>query len=93
MTPFAEGYVEALRKSLPPEHQDAPLAPETLARILEDCERALADVLCNFQGTQAHGEQFWRERQSDQLNGWEPRFPPLHPYLAEDGLIYLREAV
>lgn len=38
-TPFAAGYIAAIRASVSPDTRDAPLADETLARIREDCER------------------------------------------------------
>jgi hypothetical protein len=82
------------------------LAPETLAAIRKDCadyqERAAkseADVLAYSGASNAAkvrhawlgggGAQFWVQRNTtDNLRAF---FPPLTPYLAEDGNVYLRE--
>jgi hypothetical protein len=74
------------------------LAPETLALILRDCaayERGPAMLPADRAGG---GATFWRDRQS----GFYLRetagvpfcgaFPPLTPYLGDDGKVYLREA-
>jgi hypothetical protein len=69
------------------------LAPETLARIMEDCGKRPA------MGNQTSaGASFWRARQSGFKKwGWPSietlpdRFPPLTPYLGDDGKVYLRE--
>lgn len=102
LSPFAQGYVEALFADgvalddgaqlarVPLGFSD--LAGETLARILEDCEAALGDKLCDYTDAAVHGAMFWRDRQAGQLNGIDPLFPPLLVHLADDGLIYFREA-
>lgn len=100
LTPFAQGYIAALFQHRHLERdEDQPvttgfsdLAPATLARIIGDCETGLADPLCAFMNHPESGAMFWRDRQANQLNGMHPHFPPLTPYLGDDGLIYLREA-
>lgn len=91
MTPFATGYTEALRQSLPAEHRDTPLAPATLSRIIGDCERyegehRILQMLGG--GERAFGRDLWTDRQDGKL----PDYPVLTVSLGEDGLIYLSEA-
>lgn len=83
LTPFATGYADAIRASLPEEHRDAPFADETLALIIADCE--------SYRGGQdaSDGPVFWFLRQERLLK----RFPPQTPSLGDDGKVYLREAV
>ncbi|MCR5876962.1 hypothetical protein [Phenylobacterium sp. J367] len=100
LTPFQQGYVEALFASIAARAtreagwRDVPygfhhLAPETLARILKDCEayqgRYLAMQLTGSDAT--WGRYFWADRQ----NGIYADWPPLTVTLGDDGLIYLRE--
>lgn len=106
LTPFAQGYVEAIKASAPTlkEHRPASggdgwvyfhwtfsdLAPETLAAILKDCEEAPYAQLARV--SEGHvavelGRTLWRERQSDKYRA----FPPLTPYLGDDGKVCLRE--
>lgn len=70
----------------------ADLAPETLAAILKDC----ADYTSRPFGTKditdlrpdsTAGGRFWRKRQERFYDA----FPPLTPYLGDDGRVYLRE--
>lgn len=68
------------------------LAPATLARIIEDCALSLADHLGGYTDSVTSGGMFWRERRANQLNGTDPYFPPLTPYLGDDGKVYLRDA-
>ena len=105
LTPFAQGYVEAMfadwaerlneqriALGLPLRrvaYRD--LAPETLARIIADCEQALADKLCGYMNYSETGAMFWKERQADQLNGMEPRFPPLTVSLNDQGKVVFGE--
>ena len=63
------------------------LAPETLARIVEDCATRMAER--PRLGSEKDGEHFWRARQR---GTWEATFPPLTVYLGDDGKVYLREA-
>jgi hypothetical protein len=83
------------------------LSPEALALILRDCEQAgsLAPARTIGMGETEHGMSalypptafggrlFWTERQQQ-----SPRrlslaaFPPLTPYLADDGKVHLKEA-
>jgi hypothetical protein len=103
LSPFVQGYVEALLKGLYRQEQDAAaaklgrapmpafarycfrhLAPETLAPIIEDCERA--DHLrpgASTAGDTASGEQLWTLRQAGKLD----RFPPQTLYLCDDGKV------
>lgn len=127
LTPFAQGYVEAMFASLSAQLREqsdlaarhakqtpvgdirgfcedsvwsrrfaeqaaglafSDLAPETLAAILEDCER--------FRGRTASkcskvGALFWKNRSAGYLSddGWTP----LTPTLGEDGKVYLRESL
>lgn len=97
LTLFARGYVEAMGRAYAesigyqPKFGSHPfrfdmLAPETLARIMEDClNRELAQDDLNF----IDGERFWNERQ----RGCWTTYPPLTPYLGDDGKVYLREGV
>jgi hypothetical protein len=110
LTPFCQGYVEALFAALRtgdighwPDHLAAKigfkyLAPETLARIIDDCGamRATGQALPDHYV----GEMFWRRRQAGDWKvaqraagglGPVPAFPPLTPYLGDDGKVYLRE--
>lgn len=72
----------------------ADLAPETLATTLRDCAQRqgkhpqiLQGYNLRWNGTAERGEGFWKERQA----GREPYFPPLTPYLGDDGKVYLKE--
>jgi len=97
LTPFAQGYVEALFA-----HSAAPaplaalglgfsdVAPATLSRIIDDCERFRGiDRGVYSSDWLLSGGALWAMRQS---KTGLPDFPALTLYLAEDGLIYLREA-
>lgn len=74
------------------------LAPATLAQIMADCERA-RKVLDSYPGRPdletLQGRDFWNARQAGGANHWANAvvpFPPLTPYLGDDGLIYLKDA-
>lgn len=87
MTPFVEGYTEALRKSLHPEHQDALLADETLARIIADCKRWRSSDRGVYSNNWTNsGLALWAMRQS---KFGVPGFPPLTVRLGDDGKVYL----
>lgn len=109
LTPFEQGYVEAMFASLydpvfkKPVLRSGPidfrgvafrhLAPETLARILKDCEayRGERDKRGPYPAsywTAETGADFWGSRQA----GTWISFPLLDVTLADDGLIYLRES-
>jgi len=92
MTPFATGYIEAIRKSLPPEYHEAPLAPATLSRIIEDCERwsEVASYRWQLIDPRDVAASLWREQQAG--NWAHMGFTPLTVTLGDDGLIYFREA-
>lgn len=107
LTLFAQGYVEALFSDgvsltngamiprVPLGFSD--IAPETLARIMKDCERALTTQL--WGNSAVDGRLFWSERTEELFSGFwggqqtllcEDLFPPLTPYLGGDGKVYLR---
>jgi hypothetical protein len=101
LSPFVQGYVEAMAQTLG-EHcaaQDdncylrfSDLAPETLARIMEDCERGVK--MSNglhpiYRKNKAGGAAFWTDRQRGR---WAlTNLRPLTPYLGDDGKVRLRE--
>jgi hypothetical protein len=112
LSPFEQGYVEALLASLrwwiaegPRNRYGSPtearrarfsdLAPSTLARIREDCGRFTARF--KTQTKAKHGAGFWRERNRGFYgvagNRGRPAFPPLTPFLSDDGKVRLREDV
>lgn len=90
LSPFAQGYIEALFASIGGKLEIVPfmgmrpepfavgfsdLAPETLARIIADCEaRAWLDT---------DGKWFWISRQNGNLDA----FPPLTVQLGDDGKV------
>lgn len=61
------------------------LAPEALARIMEDCVARLRSRDC-VQPTWAGGRSFWTHRQAGERKG----FPPLTVFLADDGKVWFR---
>jgi hypothetical protein len=107
LSPFVQGYVEAMfstrfdgldgtaryeAETYGKSWRFSDVAPETLARIMEDCERFLALFgLCDVATSQKCGRIFWEQR-SDPVwcSSLVERFPPLTPYLGGDGKIYLR---
>lgn len=64
------------------------LAPSTLERIEADCAR-FAELYGDWPLPE-HGQGFWIGRAKGKHS---PEFWPCVPYLAPDGLIYLREGV
>lgn len=99
LSPFVQGYIQAMFKSgvvisgkIITLHElgFSDLAPETLDRILKDCEavQALWSPRA-FPNTHAGGAAFWRDRQS---GSFPKLFPPLLVSLGDDGLVYLKEA-
>lgn len=83
-TPFVAGYIAAIRSDHP-EIGDAPFAPETLARVMEDCGR-MVDVLLPIDPSKASavlGAKAWTLRQARE---W-PDFPPLTLSLGDDGKV------
>lgn len=106
---FRQGYVEALLTSfqevlaesgrlIPERAEDrfgfSDLAPETLARIMEDCGRRLTHIPHYRREDDArnaeYGCLFWTRRQAGDLTSFG--FPPLTPYLADDGKVHLKES-
>lgn len=104
LSPFVQGYVEALWLSAYHDGQFATamkarrrdmklpgfsdLSPEALALILRDCE-ALTEDFPGVAAVRAAGSDFWMARNHPE---GLPRFPPLTPYLSDDGKVCLREA-
>jgi hypothetical protein len=94
LAPFTQGYVEALFASAFDGSLDplakfrgfSDLAPETLALILRDCEAKTAGSLDTPNGYE--GGRFWQRRQA----GEDAYFPPLTPYLGDDGKVHLSGA-
>ena len=115
LSPFAQGYVEAMARAnfeavalLPSDNDEnglckhcgrdntgeedgpcsddcprqeirfADLAPETLARIIADCDARFSGW---FERCRADGVWFWKTRQ----RGEQPDFPPLTIRLGDDG--------
>jgi hypothetical protein len=86
LTPFAQGYVEALLRSVGIERFDA-LASEALARIIADCEAIQKDygLPAGDPRHHARGCWFWKNRQ---VSMWEKEgFPPLTVTLGDDGKV------
>lgn len=71
------------------------LAPEALALILKDCAARRNELQqlfapLRYGRTQTDGANFWVRRQSGLEPDFAGRFPPLTPYLREDGKVALR---
>jgi hypothetical protein len=93
LSPFAQGYVEAMFASHRLVREDrnyagfSDLAPETLALILRDCEVAG----WGYQDRADIGREVWQARQRGEYRDRPRPFPPQTPYLADDGKVCLRE--
>lgn len=90
LSPFTQGYIEALfeeRFQFGGGFSD--LAPETLARIIADCESARPRyVIPGYPGGPESGRTFWIDRQSpEHIHG----FPPLTVQLGDDGKVRFAE--
>ena len=101
LSPFAQGYVEALFAQLVAESAEArwelvgfsDLAPEALAMVLRDCEvyerhhpmKPFAEY------RRARGSAFWTERNSGKrTSDWAPvHFYPVAACLGDDGKVCL----
>lgn len=97
LDPFTQGYVEAALTGVetdeivPVGYRPAgfsDLAPETLARIIENCAKAQTyrQHQAGFTPAARHGRFFWADRQRNCQGG----FPPLTVSLGDDGKVYLR---
>lgn len=102
--PFTQGYTEAAARAFwlwllcgSGGHSEAHAAeivafrnwaPETLAAILRDCAAAQEAGWRSVSGDDAFslGKAFWTTRQLSRADA----FPPLTPYLGDDGKVYLR---
>jgi len=84
LSPFTQGYVEALFGAhFITRLAFDMLAPETLARIIADCEARsarLLSVYCDKRG----GHEFWEARQIGEAPS---DFPPLTVQLGDDGKV------
>ena len=88
LSPFAQGYVEALMTDPTIGHRIYGLgrafrylAPEPLARIIADCEAGNGEG--GTHPSAAEGRAFYDARQAAELN----RFPPLTVQLCDDGKV------
>mgnify|MGYP003578430623 CR=1 FL=1 len=92
LSPFTQGYIEALFATFSAEFQKewgasnlqvrfSDLAPETLAGIIADCEAAA--TARGSDGYEATGREFWMVRQA----GLIADFPPLTIHLGDDGKV------
>lgn len=117
LSPFVQGYVEALFASLIADLEArrdylpnlngigasfgiafSDLSPEVLALILRDCEAVRNEAI--LPDTADAGRRFWDGRQSHKAvvvhtgfgKGLATKYwPPLTPYLSDDGNVRLRE--
>lgn len=101
LTPFDQGYIEALFADVQLQGTSriphfplafSDLVPETLAAILKDCAAWAALWPTAWESARlstVSGRLFWRDRSAP---GWSEaaHFPPLTPYLGDDGKVYLR---
>ena len=92
LSPFAQGYVEAMLQptealyiSLTDRFANfSDLAPETLARVMADCELRQKYDAAGVGYQRDDGAHFWAERQADNLAKY---FPPLTVALCDDGKV------
>jgi len=87
LSPFAQGYVEAMFASLPDEEfwqggfGFSDLAPETLAAILRDCEVFVSFLTGEYDDATMRmmGREFWRARNgaADAFMAWPLNRPAL----------------
>lgn len=96
LSPFAQGYVEAIFAELQQLSHTTGwayryLSPEALAMILRDCEAYRARYQSS---THEQGAAFWAARQNPTryFSGWNADFPPLRVYLNDDGKVMLEIA-
>lgn len=102
LSPFCQGYVEAMLSGVrvhgvgeyasSRSARFSDLAPETLARIMEDCakgvELSIAPLGRQYNDNASGGACLYEDRQSGRLTGIS--FPPLTVYLGDEGKIYFR---
>lgn len=108
LSPFCQGFVEAAFASLldgfSNHERETSLAgfsdlhPSTLARFMEECERALGMDL--WGNSVVDGRLFWSERQEELFSGFwggqqtllaETLFPKLRLHLSPDGKVMAEE--
>lgn len=99
LDPFTRGYIEALPWASLVQGDEgdglywvpcfSDLAPETLARIVQDCsdfQNFTAGL--GFKTGAVEGKRFWNGRQTGLPPGpWGTAFPPLTVTLADDGRV------
>lgn len=91
LSPFTQGYIEALLQPSEAMHYSlmdrfagfSDLAPETLARIIADCE-ARSNALLPESRTHKAGAAFWGLRQEGRQGAL---LPPLTVHLGDDGKV------
>jgi hypothetical protein len=99
LTPLTRGYIEGALISFnhqtktPADKTDgwgfADLSPQTLGRMIADCERFAPDPRSILRQYPATGRGFWSSRQA----GTRPHFPPLTMGLGRDGKIHMAATV
>lgn len=92
---FAQGVVLAIAEQVGATRFDQ-FATETLARIMEDCRSFCAPTFgCETDYAQQRdtGRFFWQRRNNGGIVQPPPgrTYPPLTPYLGDDGKVYLRD--
>ncbi len=85
--PDAEAVGASGACALPCDAGFSDLAPETLARIIADCEAILGLEWLSYQNTIHDGRMLWEEHQKRDLAKYNDRFPPLTVTLGDDGKV------
>lgn len=93
LSPFVQGYVEALFESLVEQTHTTGWAfryldPSALALILRDCE-AWRCLYPRGRDDKQGGANMWLLRAEQMVERKD--FPPLQPYLSDEGRVCLRE--
>lgn len=84
LPPFTQGYIEALMAPLDIRvYGFSDLAPETLARIMADCDVARTWAW-SISAPDFLGREFWRLRQEGRYGD---RFPPLTVTIGDDSKV------
>lgn len=103
LSPFAQGYVEALFESVVPVRDDGAtvercvwevagfrhLSPEAVEMILRDCELwEQTRAPCAIEADADDGRELWRHRQANES---AYLFPPYRIFLSDEGKVCLEE--